>query len=250
MGRRDEPELEELSKLLRRLETMEVAPRQESTRQPEPDAAQPQAEYVGALRGAAPAKVSDDRRGSSHDKGAHRGLDAQSRADGNVRSSSTTAIVIGATTAAVVSSVVAAGLVLWINGSGGQKSEGERRLTFYAPTEPSGVSQRSDGNATTPAVRPGTDTSPTNAQALLQRADFYLRSGKPGEARIVLEQAAQLGSGVAALTLGAMYDPGRTTQFSNLEIKADPTVARAWYERAKDLGVAEANDRLAELAAR
>jgi TPR repeat protein len=84
----------------------------------------------------------------------------------------------------------------------------------------------------------------------LQRADFYLRSGKPGEARVMLEQAAQLGSGVAALTLGAMYDPGRTTQFSNLELKADPTVARAWYLRAKDLGVAEANDRLAELAAR
>ena len=84
----------------------------------------------------------------------------------------------------------------------------------------------------------------------MQRADFYLRSGKPGEARVVLEQAAQLGSGVAALTLGAMYDPGRTTQFTNLELKADPTVARVWYERAKDLGVAEANDRLAELAAR
>lgn len=245
MGRRDGPELDELSKLLRRLETMEVAPRQESARQPEPAAAQPQAEYVGALRGAAPAKVSDDRRASSQNNGAHRGLGALV-----ARSSSTTAIVIGATTAAVVSSAVAAGLVLWINGSDGQKREGERRLTFYAPAEPSGVSQRPDGNATTPAVRSGTDTSPTTAQALLQRADVYLRSGKPGEARVVLEQAAQLGSGVAALTLGAMYDPGRTTQFSNLEIKADPTVARAWYERAKDLGVAEANDRLAELAAR
>jgi hypothetical protein len=251
MGRRDEPQLDELSKLLRRLETMEVAPKQESTRKPEPDAAQPQAEYVGALRGAAPAKGSDDRRGSTYDKRSHRALDVQSRADGNARSSSTTAIVIGATTAAVVSSVVAAGLVLSFSGSGGQKSDGERRLTFYAPAEPSGASQRPDGNATTPAVRSGTDTSPPkDAQALLQRADFYLRSGKPGEARIVLEQAAQLGSGVAALTLGAMYDPGRTTQFSNLELKADPTVARAWYERAKDLGVAEANDRLAELAAR
>ncbi|MEI9899411.1 MAG: hypothetical protein WDN31_03925 [Hyphomicrobium sp.] len=48
-----------------------------------------------------------------------------------------------------------------------------------------------------------------NADALLQRADSYLRNGKPGEARVVLEQAARLGSGIAALTLGAMYDPGR-----------------------------------------
>ena len=110
---------------------------------------------------------------------------------------------------------------------------------------------RPEGSGATPTVRPGADTmSPTNAQPLLQRADSYLRGGKPGEARVVLEQAARLGSGVAALTLGAMYDPGRAAQFSNLGLKADPTVARAWYERAKDLGVAEANDRLAELAAR
>ena len=91
---------------------------------------------------------------------------------------------------------------------------------------------------------------PTNAQALLQRADFYLRSGKPGEARIVLEQAAQLGSGVAALTLGAMLilvvPPSSATSRSR---PIRPWHV-AWYERAKDLGVAEANDRLAELAAR
>ena len=251
MGRRDEPELEELSKLLRRLETMEVAPKQESTHKPEPEAAQPQAEYVGALRGAAPAKVADERHGSSYGKGSYGGIDAQSRSAKNTRSSSTTAIVIGATTAAVVSSVAAVGLVLWTNGSGGEKSEGERRLTFYAPAEPGGASQRPDSNTAAPAVGSSADPSPpANAQALLQRADFYLRSGKVAQARVMLEQAAQLGSGVAALTLGAMYDPGRTTQFSNLELKADPTVARAWYERAKDLGVAEANDRLAELAAR
>ena len=81
MGRRDEPELEELSKLLRRLETMEVAPKQESTHKPEPEAAQPQAEYVGALRGAAPAKVSDDRQGSPYGNGSYRGLDVPARAD-------------------------------------------------------------------------------------------------------------------------------------------------------------------------
>ena len=67
----------------------------------------------------------------------------------------------------------------------------------------------------------------------MQRADIYIRRGKPGEARSSLEEAAKLGSGVAALTLGAMYDPGRATQFSNLGVKADPTLARAWYERAK-----------------
>ncbi|MEI9899412.1 MAG: hypothetical protein WDN31_03930 [Hyphomicrobium sp.] len=121
MGRRDEPELDELSKLLRRLETMDVSPKQANRRElePEPDAAQPQAEYVGALRGAAPAKVPDDRQKSSYNSGAYRTPDARASAGKDVRASSTTAIVIGATTAAVVSSVVAAGLVLW-SGAGGQ----------------------------------------------------------------------------------------------------------------------------------
>jgi hypothetical protein len=248
MGRRDEPQLDELSKLLRRLETMEVAPKQESPRKAEPEDAQPQAEYVGALRGAAPAKASEGRSVSSYDARPYRTHETQSPTDKAGRSASTSAIVIGATTAAVVSSVIVAGLVMWT--SGGQKNE-ERRLTFYAPSEPARTVQTPEPAGAAPAARPGTDASqPTDAQVLLQRADSYLRSGKPGEARVVLEQAAQLGSGVAALTLGAMYDPGRATQFTNLGLKADPTIARVWYERAKDLGVAEANDRLAELAAR
>jgi hypothetical protein len=247
MGRRDEPELDELSKLLRRLETMEVAPKQESSRKAEPDDAQPPPEYVGALRGAPPAKVSDGRSVSTYEARPSRAHETQSPADKSGRPASTSAIVIGATTAAVVSSVIVAGLVMWT--SGGQKNDDERRLTFYAPSEPARTTSEPTGAA--PAARPSTDTSqPTNAQVLLQRADTYLRSGKPGEARVVLEQAAQLGSGVAALTLGAMYDPGRATQFTNLGLKADPMIARVWYERAKDLGVAEANDRLAELAAR
>jgi TPR repeat protein len=246
MGRRGEPDLDELSKLLRRLETMDAAPKHESARKAEPDEAQPSAEYVGALRGAAPAKVSDGRSGSAYNAHSYQAHAAQPSAGKAARSSSTSAIVIGAVTAAAVSSVVVAGLVLWT--SGGQQSDGERRLTFYEPTR---ATQRPDTGAVAPAVRPPADSAPSdNAQALLQRADVYLRGGKPGEARVVLEQAAQLGSGVAALTLGAMYDPGRATQFTNLGLKADPTIARVWYERARNLGVAEANDRLAELAAR
>ncbi len=141
-----------------------------------------------------------------------------------------------------MSTVVAVGMVLGT--SGGDKGEGARRLTFYAPA--------GQGTGATPAAHsePETPLPPAEAQPLLKRADGYLREGKPQEARSVLEQAARAGSGVAALTLGAMYDPGRVAQFNNLGIKADPVVARAWYERAKNLGIAEANERLAELATR
>lgn len=235
MGRSDEPQLEELSKLLRRLETMEVAPKQDSSHKQEPE--KPQTEYVGALRGAAPARGPEDGRGEiSYAKGG----DAQTA----VRSGGNSAIIVGATTAALVSSIVAVGLLLLT--SGGQK-EGDRRLTFYAPADPA-AAPRAPAPAAQPAnvpAGPGTDVQP-----LLQRADYYLRSGNPDQARVALEQAAQQGSGVAALTLGAMYDPGRAAQFANLGLKADTNVARAWYERARNLGVAEASARLAELAAK
>ena len=140
MGRRDEPELDELSKLLRRLETMEVAPKQESARKAEPDAAQPQAEYVGALRGAAPAKVSDGRSGSAYDARSYRAHETQPSA-GEGRP---------ARRARRQSSSVQrppprcrrSSLPDWCCGrSGGQKSDGERRLTFYAPTEPARATQ-------------------------------------------------------------------------------------------------------------
>jgi TPR repeat protein len=230
MGRRDEPELDELSRLLRRLETMD-APKQVAPRKTEPDTS---GEYVGALRGAAPAKVGDVKRATDLDLRRAQADEALPR--GNASNSK--AIVVGAIVAAVISSITATTMVLWSNGD--KRSE-EGRLSFYATKD------QATGHGAETNGSQGASGSP---QQLLQRADTYLRSGKPDEARIVLEAAARAGSGVAALTLGAMYDPGRVSQFANLGIKSDPTVARAWYERAKDLGVAEANDRLAELAAR
>ncbi len=169
------------------------------------------------------------------------------------RSSGTASVVIGATTAAVVSSMVVVGLLLWMQGKDGGsagKSAEQQRLNFVAPVD------RDEKPLTrSPAVMefavpiaPSDPEPPADTQSLLQRADLYIRNGRLSESRELLEQAAKLGSGVAALTLGAMYDPARVAQFGNLGVQADPTLARAWYERAKDLGVVEANDRLSELA--
>ncbi len=52
MGRRDEPELDELHRLLRRLEYMEVDKSPEPSQKGSSDAAQQGPGYVGALRGA------------------------------------------------------------------------------------------------------------------------------------------------------------------------------------------------------
>lgn len=248
MGRRDEPKLDELHRLLRRLEYMEVDKGPEPSQTAESDAASQGPGYVGALRGA-PTIDSPENRSATTDGSETHTLTGQPEGP---RSSGTASVVIGATTAALVSSMVVVGLLLWIQGkqgSGGKEAE-PQRLNFVAPLEqgekPFGRAQTT--NESEVPIGPGDQQQPADTQSLLQRADHYIRNGRLSEARGLLEQAAKLGSGVAALTLGAMYDPTRVAEFGNLGVQADPTLARAWYERAKALGVVEATDRLSELA--
>jgi hypothetical protein len=257
MGRRDEPKLDELQRLLRRLEYMEadkggspaqkVAADTTAKGQGSKGADSKGSGYVGALRGA-PAIASDE-------AGDLLALEPEFSPSPAGRQSSsgtsTASIVIGATTAAVVSSLVVVGLLLYTQGKeGGQATDGQR-LNFVAPAQNEGSSlgRSQPAGSAVPFGRPDSDRQPpADAQTLLQRADLDIRNGRLADARDSLEQAAKLGSGVAALTLGAMYDPNRVAEFGNLGVQADPTLARAWYERAQALGVVEAGSRLSELA--
>jgi hypothetical protein len=269
MGRRDEPKLDELKRLLRRLETIEVDPKTEGSAKAASAPSPPSSGYVGALRGAAPIEsVEKRRRAPPRRAGMGHAPDKFNRPGNSTTesSSSTASIVIGATTAAVVSSIVVVGLLLWSGGGQGERKAAQQRMTFVAPTEPAAPAVPAAEPAfvppqpasepaapasepVAPAAQPAVDEAPpSDAQSLLERADLKIRSGDLAEARELLEQAAKLGSGVAALTLGAMYDPARVAEFGNLGVRADPTLARAWYERAKALGVVEATDRLSELA--
>jgi len=63
-------------------------------------------------------------------------------------------------------------------------------------------------------------------------------------ARAYFKRAAEAGSGDAALLLGATYDPDFIKKIGAQGIKADPKEARGWYERAKQLGVEGAEDKL------
>jgi hypothetical protein len=244
MGRRDEPKLDELQRLLRRLEYMEVDKTPELSQEPAPDTASSGSGYVGALRGAPTIGTTENRHYSGHELAAD---DASGHA--RPRSSGTASVVIGSTTAAVVSSIVVVGLLLWTQGRQGGKEAVSQRLNFVAPKEHDGqLLGRSQPVESGVPVRQPDAAPPADAQSLLQRADVHIRGGRLSEARKLLEQAARLGSGVAALTLGAMYDPTRVAEFGNLGVQADPTLARGWYERAKALGVVEATNRLSELA--
>ncbi len=87
-----------------------------------------------------------------------------------------------------------------------------------------------------------------DAGALQKRAELMIQGGNLTDARHHLERAAALGSATAALMLGATYDPVRVAEFGGLGARADPVLARTWYERARALGAIEATARIAELA--
>jgi Bacterial SH3 domain len=97
------------------------------------------------------------------------------------------------------------------------------------------------------------DIAPDPRAALILRAD---ESGRVADlishghkmidvgyfagARAYFRRAAEAGSGEAALLLAATYDQEFIDKIGAHGIKADPKEARAWYERAKQLGVEDA----------
>jgi len=85
------------------------------------------------------------------------------------------------------------------------------------------------------------------AKDFLTRANRLLDRGDIVGARTIYQRAAELGSGSAALALGATYDPNRLWSLGVLGLSGNRERARQWYLRASDLGNPEAKDRLTAL---
>src|SRR5262245_26480359 len=83
---------------------------------------------------------------------------------------------------------------------------------------------------------------------LIKHGQKMVEVGYLAGARAYFRRAVEAGSGDAALLLGACYDPAFIEKIGAQGIKPDPQEARNWYERAKQLGIADADAKLAELA--
>jgi hypothetical protein len=83
---------------------------------------------------------------------------------------------------------------------------------------------------------------------LIKHGQKMVEVGYLAGARAYFKRAVEAGSGEAALLLGACYDPAFIEKIGAQGIKPDPQEARNWYERAKQLGIADADAKLAELA--
>jgi len=91
---------------------------------------------------------------------------------------------------------------------------------------------------------------PDEIAVLLGYGHDLMADGQFRLARLMLERAAAAGSAPAALAVGRTYDPKLAeTSGARPDTPPDMAMARAWYEKARDLGSAEAARRLGELLA-
>jgi hypothetical protein len=83
--------------------------------------------------------------------------------------------------------------------------------------------------------------------ALLAQASYKLSHGDVFGARAAFETVAQRGGALGAFGLAETYDPNVLARRRVLGLKPDAGLARLWYERAANLGNAEASLRLQKL---
>jgi hypothetical protein len=101
--------------------------------------------------------------------------------------------------------------------------------------------------ATTPAAAPVRRMDSGELATLMQRAKGFLAAGDIPAARLLLERAADAQESEAALMLAQTYDPDVIGTRDVRNIIAEPAKARAWYQKAAQLGSADAQRRLAQL---
>jgi hypothetical protein len=132
-----------------------------------------------------------------------------------------------------------------------QTAEAPEALSNVASPAPEG--KQAATSTTTPATSPTATRSPSNQQrqaeiaALVARGDAFLSAGDIVSARLFYERAADGGDGVAALRLGATFDPGFLSRTSIRGAPSDPAQASSWYRRALDLGNGAAQEALRDL---
>lgn len=98
-----------------------------------------------------------------------------------------------------------------------------------------------------PRVEP---IDPAEAAMLMQRGRDFLGAGDISAARIAFGRLNDAGMPEAALALADTYDPDYLAAHSVVGVSGDRAKARALYERAKQLGSAEAGRILAQMVAK
>jgi hypothetical protein len=88
---------------------------------------------------------------------------------------------------------------------------------------------------------------PDELAMLMKRAKGLLASGDIAPARLLLERAAEAQEPSAAFLLAQSYDPDVLRSSGGVSITPDLESARTWYQKAAQLGSADAQRRLAQM---
>jgi len=177
-------------------------------------------------------------------------------------------VVVGVIAVATMLLLLFGGMIhrVWFAGS---KNDAPRQLAiettarvpapFEVAEQPPSASETTDFSSSELHAVPLQQLNDEQIAALIKLGGELIADGKIPLARLVLQRAASAGSAPAALELGGTYDPiilerlGVTANTEIVEstvIRPDTALARAWYQKAKDLGSVEAPGRLEKLARR
>jgi TPR repeat protein len=160
--------------------------------------------------------------------------------------------------AACSAAIFAAALGYWagtVSQTARSTPDNSRLAMQVPPADPSGQPAGSDPRVVAEAQRELASAlnvarpSPDDVAALLKQGRELVALGKFRFARVLLEQAAEAKSASAAFALGQTYDPLIERSAVRTDAPPDIAMARTWYEKAKDLGSAEAAQRLSLLPA-
>jgi hypothetical protein len=106
------------------------------------------------------------------------------------------------------------------------------------------------GVGTTPEVVPAlTPEDRERALRLMKKGDEQMQEGNVSAARLFYERAADAGLAQAAMALAATFDGPELARLNLRGIEPDRKQARRWYERARQLGASDADQRLQRLGA-
>jgi hypothetical protein len=121
------------------------------------------------------------------------------------------------------------------------------QIAAVSATPPPPAERQLDGiTAEPPIAPPPAQRKPDQEEiaVLLKRGKDLIANGDLAAARLVLQRAADANDAEAALALGATHDPLVLRALKVYGFKADPVMARVWYEKASELGSAAAPRRL------
>jgi TPR repeat protein len=112
---------------------------------------------------------------------------------------------------------------------------------------PAGVHSELRDSSATGIQRATLAMTDTQIEAVLRQGDTMLARNKIAAARAFYERAANANSAAAATIVAKTYDPIFLGRIGAVTVKAEPSLAAKWYQRAIELGDGEARVRLISL---